>query len=78
LISVSVAPVSYFFCAEAAETDSAIASAVPVTRWRIPFLISLISSCVVIEPMISSGRSRVPSLARILAERMLHCKVAMC
>src|SRR5882724_11301058 len=53
-MSVSVAPVSYFFCAEAAEADSAIASAVPVTRWRIPFLIMLISSCVVIEPTVLS------------------------
>jgi hypothetical protein len=32
LISVSVAPVSYFFCADAGDADSATATAVPVTR----------------------------------------------
>src|ERR1700691_6170817 len=41
LISVSVAPVSYFFCADAGETDSAMATAVPMNRCKMPFLISL-------------------------------------
>src|ERR1700759_2620750 len=40
LISVSVAPVSYFFCAKAGEAVSAIASAVPMARWKKPFLMS--------------------------------------
>src|SRR5215468_9990552 len=46
LISVSLAPVSYFFCAKADETDSASVSAAPVARWKNPFLMSMRSSYV--------------------------------
>src|SRR6266852_198894 len=81
LISVSVAPVSYFFCAEADETDSASVSAVADARWKNPFLISMRSSLIYwdfADGLVRSTKTRndPPSLAGIVAERSLQCKAS--
>jgi len=55
LISVSVAPVSYFFCALAADIDSAIASAVPVGEMEKPVPHNAAFLIDVIVPMVLSG-----------------------
>src|ERR1700731_3767754 len=77
LISVSVAPGSYFFCADACDADSAAATAAAVARYKIPFLMSLVPSY---EPM-PTVLQRTPVQAlmdaivgKILEERLWQCK----
>ena len=74
LISVSVAPVSYFFCAEAGDAESAIATAVPVSKCRKPFLMSLRSSYVLIGRRSPSMDAADAIAAKILEEGMPQCK----
>src|ERR1700678_3887567 len=74
LISVSVAPVSYFFCADAGAADSAIATAAPVNRCRILVLISLRS--LIYDCIDDLARWSTDVIARkIVRERTRQCKI---
>src|SRR5579864_7390130 len=78
LISVSLAPGSYFFWALAAETDSARVSAVAVARCRIPFLIRNFLILFICRWSTGCTARPVPSLRASVAEWLLQRKAGTC